>query len=122
MKIRPLDGNGDIMPVTKLEDLIEGAPAVSQVITMRMQLLYGEWWEDPELGFRVPEFLAGNARSGDVDLLAKYIASYVSDTQNVMGVENVSAVYSSHRIVFYCLAVTDEGESSVVEVDVDGIL
>jgi len=121
MIVRPLDENGDMTPIYNVNQMIEGSEAVAQVIDLRLAFLYGEWWEDETLGFRVPEFLVGNARSGDVDLLAEYIASYVSNTEGVRSVTGVESVYSNHKMTFYCSVMTDDGEETV-EVNVDGLL
>lgn len=122
MIVRPLDVHGDMMPIYDIGQMIEGTKAVAQVVDLRLNFLYGDWWEDRTLGFRVPEFLVANARSGDADLLSKYIASYISGTEGVRAVTDVEAEYSKHKITFYCLVLTDEGEKTTVEVNVDGLL
>lgn len=122
MRVRPLDANGDMMPIMSLDQMKKDAQAVAQVVDLRLQFLYGEWWEDPTIGFRVPEFLVGNARSGDTDLLAKYIASYIASTEGVMAVTDVEAECNDHKISFKCEIVTNDGETEEVEVRVDGIL
>ena len=122
MLIRPLDENGDMIPMHSLDQMIDGETAVAQVIHLRLDLEHGEWWEDESLGFRVPEFLVNGARRGDIDMLAKYIASYVSGTQDVRAVTNVTTAYSGRELIFGCTAVLEDGKSSVVEVDLSGIL
>lgn len=121
MKVRPLDSNGDYTPIYSLSQMIEGSSAVAQVVTLRLQFYNGEWWEDPDIGFLAPEFLVENARSGDVEMLGKYIASYISNTQGVSAIEDVVAEYDRHELVFHCLVLTEDGETEEVEVNVDGV-
>lgn len=121
MVVRPLDENGDMMPIYDQAQMIDGAPAVAQVVDLRLNLLHGEWWEDEEIGFRIPEFLASNARSGDVSLLAKYVASYISKTSGVLSVTNVESSYFDHVMTFRCTCIMDNGEFTPVEVNLSGI-
>lgn len=122
MIVRPLDANGDMMPIRNLDQMVDGAVAVAQVIHLRIDLEYGEWWEDETIGFRVPEFLARGVRKGDINMLAKYIASYVSETTNVRAVTEVAASFVGHTATFRCRALTDSGEQTTVEVDLSGLL
>ena len=122
MIVRPLDENGDIFPIYSIEQMIGGKEAVSQIINLRLHLLYGEWWEDRELGFRIPDLLIANARRGDVDILSKYIASYVSSTQGVAAVTGIVNTYINRKMTFLCTALTNEGKSTTLEVNLNGIL
>ena len=120
--VRPVDENGDFIPVYSLDQMLSGSDAVRQVVNLRLTFYSGEWWEDPEIGFLAPDFLVQSAMSGDVDMLGKYIAAYVANTEGVQSVEDVSATYSNHEMIFYCLVLTDDGDEEVVEVNVNGIL
>ena len=123
MVVRPMDADGDIMPVYNVDQMISGERAVSQVINLRLHFYYGEWWEDDEIGFRIPELLVDNARRGDVGLLSKYIAAYIAETQGVSEVTNVETEYYDRSMIFYCEVLTDDGETATVEVDLeDGVL
>ena len=122
MIVRPLDENGDMMPIHSADQMIKDTEAIAQVIRLRLNMLYGEWWEDETLGFRIPEILAGNARRGDVDLLSKYVAAYVSESEGVRAVTNVTATITGHELSFYCQALTTDGDTATVEVDLNGLL
>ena len=122
MLVRPLDTNGDILPAYDLAQMISGGEAVAQVINLRLKFFYGEWWEDPEMGFRIPEFLVNNVRRGDSELLAKYISAYIAATQDVKAVTNVITRYENHKVSFFCSVLTNEGEGATVEVNLDGLL
>lgn len=122
MKVRPLVGtDGDMVPVRSLRQMREGPEAVAQIIAMRIALNRGEWWEDEDIGFQIPDFLAETARQEDLNLLAKYISSFVSVSEGVTGISNISIEYENHRMVYKC-TVTTEGGSQNVEVNLDGLL
>ena len=57
MRLRPVDANGDILPVRSSGDLLSGAEAVALLVKDRLSLLRGEWWENPEMGFGILERL-----------------------------------------------------------------
>lgn len=122
MIVRPLDENGDIVPIYDINQMVAGKDAVSQIIDLRLHFMYGEWWEDRETGFRIPDLLVANARRGDIDILSKYIASYISSTEGVKAVTGIVNTYSNHRMTFYCTAITKEGKSTSLEVDLNGVL
>jgi len=122
MHVRPLDSNGDITPVYDLSQLISGSEAISQVINLRLHFLYGEWWEDEEMGFRIPDFLVANARRRDVELLAKYVSAYISETQEVRAVTGIVTGIRDHTMTFRCSVLTTEGQNASVEVNLNGIL
>lgn len=122
MRVRPLvDPNGDMVPIRSLNQMLEGPEAVAQIVAMRIGLNRGEWWEDEEAGFQVPDFLAETARRSDLDLIAKYIASYVSVSEGVDGVEGATIEYENHRAIFKCTILTNGG-SQPVEVELNGVL
>ena len=122
MIVRPLDENGDWTPIQSLDQMKSGKDAVGQIINLRLNFYYGEWWENREVGFRVPEFLFRSIRSGELSLLANYIAAYVIESEGVRGVTNVNISKDRHKVTFRCVAVTDEGKKNTVEVDLDGLV
>ena len=52
MILRPVDASGDLLPVLSSSDLLSGPEAVARLVQYRLSLLRGEWWENPENGFR----------------------------------------------------------------------
>lgn len=121
MKIRPIDENGDMMPVTSLDDLISDTPAVAQVIRHRTNMLYGEWWEDETLGFKVPRFLLDGVRSGNVGMLSQYITKFITDTPGVAAVSAAQVGFDNHKMTFESAVITGSGGTAVVEVDLNGL-
>ena len=45
--LRPVDDSGDILPVLSSSALVSGSFAVTQLVRDRLNLLSGEWWENP---------------------------------------------------------------------------
>ena len=50
MLLRPVDDSGDILPVLSSSVLVSGSLAVTQLVRDRLNLLSGEWWENPSWG------------------------------------------------------------------------
>ena len=120
MITRPLDASGDIMPVASLSQMASGAEAVGIAIRHRVSLVEGEWWEDEDLGFGIPEFL-GNARGDSgVEMLGMYVSSYIADTPEVTAV-NGSVTFENHA-VNYTASVAAGGARLETEVDLSALL
>lgn len=111
MVYRPVDNNGDMMPVTSADQMLTGVDAVMGAVHSRLRLLLGEWWEDPALGFRVPDFLfTGSRLPAGPEMLAGYISSYIGQTENVTAVTDVSAVLENRVLSYYCRIETPFGD------------
>lgn len=121
MKYRTVDANGDMMPIQTSEQLSDGAEAVALAVDARLAMLYGEWWEDRSLGFRVPRFLARTVRTHKAGMLARYISKYISRTEGVTGIVGTRAVMNDRELAFRCTILTRNGKIEQ-EVSEDGIL
>ena len=111
MVYRTLDEDGDMMPITAQSQMLIGVDAVMAAVVSRIRLLYGEWWENKELGFRVPEFLFNGVRQATGrDLLASYITSYIVDTEGVTSVQDVTTEMIDRKLKYICKVVTEYGE------------
>ena len=121
MRARPVDANGDMLPVAFADDEITGAKAVAQVAKQRLQFLYGEWWEDETEGFRILPFLEATVRRDRLQMLAKYISSYIADTEGVTSVTNDKIELVGRQATYYCVLHTGD-ETEVLEVNLDGLL
>lgn len=124
MLYRTVDENGDMMPIRKKSELSSGADAVALAVDARLAMLYGEWWEDRSLGFKVPRFLALTVRTHKANMLARYIGKYISATKGVTGLIGTQFYVSpnpGHEMEFSTTILTKEGTTSV-EVTEDGIL
>ncbi len=122
MRVRPLTGpHGDMMPVNNLNQMLEGKEAVAQIAVARICLNYGEWWEDPTLGFKVPEFLAQTAKDSDINMLVQYITSYLSQTEGVTGIIDVDVAFENRQLVYKCIMKTNQGTAQV-EVEINELV
>lgn len=121
MIVRPVDENGDMMPIQNESQMIGGAEAVAQVAKDRLAFFYGEWWEDPEMGIRIPDFLANTVREGDVSMFAKYITSYLGDTAGSRGIAGATVEYSRREMIYRATILADDG-SAGLEVDLSELL
>ena len=118
---RPVDSDGDLMPVAYAEQMESGGKAVAQVVRQRLLLYFGEWWEDEQAGFRIPQFLYEGVRSNNIQMLLKYISSYVASTDGVDSVDSAVIEISGREMTYKCLIHTGL-DSNVVEVMLDGLL
>lgn len=121
MIARPTDQNGDMIPIAYASQLLSGAKAVAQVVKQRLLLYFGEWWEDESAGFRLPQFLADGVRQENIEMLVKYISSYVAATDGVTSVDGTSIVMDGRRMFYSCVVHVGE-ETEQLEVELDGIL
>ena len=130
MITRPLDSSGDIMPVTDLSRMASGPEVVGIAIKHRCAMIEGEWWEDEELGFGIPDFLGVVRGENGADMLARYISGYIAATPDVSSVNGAVMSYSAfdkfsgkyvHKAT-YSADVMVGREKQSVEVDLDGLL
>lgn len=121
MIVRPVDENGDMMPIAYSEQMTTDSKAVAQVVRQRLLLYFGEWWEDETAGFRVPAFLADGARASNTQMLLKYISGYIANTEGVDSVSSSSVELDGRKMTYKCIVHTGT-ESEFVEVTLDGVL
>lgn len=114
MICRPVDDNGDILPVLSASALLRGAPAAAQLVRHRLALYTGEWWENPAWGNEIPEMLQeSRLTEADGQGLAAYLASYIRETPGVQEVRDVNFSVEGRRLRFACNAETDSGTVAV---------
>lgn len=114
MILRPVDSNGDVLPVLSTSDLLSGPEAVALLVKYRLSLLQGEWWENPGIGFGILELLRSSRLTADSgSSLASYITDYIRDTAGVLAVEDVSFAVSGRVFSYSCSVRTQEGSATV---------
>ena len=114
LTIRPMDDTGDILPVLTASDLLSGAPAVTALVRDRLNLLSGEWWENPAWGCEIFEMLwSGRVTEQDVPALTSYLVSYIQSTSGVVSVEDVATAVSGRRFSFSYRVVTEDGGGDI---------
>ena len=114
MILRPVDVNGDILPVLSSRALLSGPEAVARLVEYRLSLLAGEWWENAGIGFSILEMMRTSRLTEDSgSALASMITSYIRETTGVQEVEDVRFSVSGRVFSYSCSVRTEEGSASV---------
>ena len=114
MILRPADDSGDILPVLSPSDLSRGVAANALLARDRLQLLTGDWWENPAWGNAVVEMLK-ETRYTDADqrTLASYLSSYIRETPGVLDVRDVKFSLEGRQFHYSCTIETDSGTAGL---------
>ena len=84
--LRPVDASGDILPVSSSSDLLSGPEAVARLAAYKLSLLKGDWWEDPEDGFFVMEFMREERFSeANAGMFASRVTEFIRGVEGVFG-------------------------------------
>lgn len=111
---RPIDASGDILPVTAVSDLLTGIRAETQLIRDRLNLLTGDWWENPEWGNGVLELLKeSRLTETDRQILANYLSDYIRKTPGVMDVREVKCSAEGGQFRYECTVDTGAGTARI---------
>ena len=114
MLLRPVDASGDILPVLSTSALVSDPESVVLLVRDRLNLLSGEWWENPAWGCEVFEMMrAGRVTAQDVSALSSYLSSYIGTTRGVLSVEDVHTAVSGRRFTYSCRVLTEKGSGNV---------
>ena len=114
MILRPLDTSGDIMPVLSSSALLRGAEAVARLVKERLELLSGEWWENPAWGNAALDMLR-EARFTEADsrALAAYLTSYIRETPGVQEIRDVVFSTKDRELRYSCVIDTEDGSVEI---------
>ena len=111
---RPLDENGDILPVLSSGDLLRGTEAVAALVRERLNLLTGDWWENPAWGNEVLDMLQeSRLTEEEAQPLASYLSSYIRETPGVRDVVGVSFSAGDRTFRYSCTVETDTGSADI---------
>ncbi len=114
MRLRPTDSTGDILPVLNTTVLLTGAEAAAELVRCRMNLLTGEWWENPGHGCAAVNMLReGRLTAADKTALAAYLINYIRATPGVCTVDRVSASVTGRQFTYSCEIRTEDGAADV---------
>lgn len=114
MRIRPVDQNGDVLPVLHVSEMVSGASAVARLAEDRLNLLVGDWWENPAWGNEIIRMLQeGRLTEADAQSLSTYLASYVRNTSGVKEVQDEKWVLDGGRFSWECTVITEYGTMGV---------
>lgn len=114
MVIRPVDASGDILPVLSPSDVLKGVRAEKELVSERLHLLSGDWWENRSWGNMIIELLKENRYTEeDQQLLASYISSYIRETPGVQDVRDTAWSMEGRLFRFSCIVETDSGRAEI---------
>ena len=114
MVVRPVDENGDILPVSGTGDLLHGVRADSLLVSDRLNLLSGEWWENVNWGNAIIDLLKETRYTeADQQTLAGYIASYIRETPGVIDVRDTELSMEGRQFRFSCTVETENGTAEI---------
>ena len=114
MIMRPVDENSDVLPILSSLDSVKGAQAVALLVRDRLDLLAGEWWENPKKGNSILEMLQDSRLTeADQQALATYLSSYIRETDGVQEVRDVAFSIQGRRFSFSCTVETDNGSATI---------
>ena len=111
---RPADASSDILPVLSAADLLTGIRAETQLIRDRLNLLTGDWWENPEWGNGVLELLReSRLTETDRQILANYLSDYIRKTPGVVDVREVKCSFEGGQFRYECTVETGAGTARI---------
>ncbi len=114
MRLRPTDDTGDILPVQNTAALLAGTEAAAELVRCRLNLLPGEWWENPDHGCAVFRMLREDRLTAEgKTALAAYLTAYIHATPGVRAVDRVSAAVTGRQFAFSCEIRTEDGTADV---------
>ena len=114
MVVRSVDDNGDVLPVLTFSDLVKGTSAAALLVRDRLDLLAGDWWENPEKGNGLLRLLQeSRLTEADQQALANYLTSYIRETDGVQDVRDVSISTVGRQFSFSCTVVTEYGNTNI---------
>ncbi len=114
MILRPVDAAGDICPVSSSADLLSGAEAVAQLAAYKLSLLKGDWWEYPDDGFFVLEFMKEERFSeANAGMFASRVTEFIRGVEGVFEVVDVQFQMDDRVFRYSCLLLTEEGPAAL---------
>lgn len=114
MILRPVDENGDVLPVLSFADLLRDVLAVARLVKDRLELLAGDWWENLSWGNGIINMLQeSRLTEADTQALVLYLSSYIRETPGVLDVRDAVASVSGRQFSFSCTVDTEYGEAVI---------
>ena len=114
MRMRPTDENGDVLPVLHTGEMFSGALAVASLVDDRLNLLSGDWWENPSWGNEILRMLQeGRLTEADAQAVSTYLAEYVRETAGVRDVRSERWSVTGRRFGWECTVITEYGTVGV---------
>ncbi len=94
--------------------LLTGTEAAAGLVRCRLNLLTGEWWENPDHGCAAFRMLREDRLTAEgKTALAAYLTAYIHATPGVRAVDRVSASVTGRQFAFSCEIRTEDGTADV---------
>ena len=114
MFLRPADALGDVLPVLSYRDLLSGPEAVARLTAYKLSLLKGDWWEYPEDGFFVLEFMREERFSeANAGMCASQVTEFIRGVEGVFEVDDVKFETDGRVFRYSCQLLTEEGPAAL---------
>ena len=114
MILRPVDSAGDILPVLISRDVLSGPEAVARFVADKLSLLQGDWWENPDDGFFVLEFMKEERFSdANAQMFASRVTEFIRGCEGVFEVDEVSFESEGRSFRYSCRLLTEEGPATL---------
>ncbi len=113
MRLHNCDASGDWLPCRGLNENVSGPEAVLRLIDHRLNLLRGDWWENPEHGCPMLQLLQERLSEANVNTATYALATYLAETDGVISLENVRGEVQGRRYTFSADVLTGEGSFPV---------
>ena len=112
--LRPFDATGDILPVLSSRDLLSGPEAVARLVADKLSLLQGDWWENPDEGFFILEFMIEECFSeANASMFASRVMEFICGVDGVFEVDEVSFEAEGRVFRYSCRLLTEEGPAAM---------
>jgi hypothetical protein len=112
--LRPVDAAGDILPLSSSSDLLSGPEAVARLVAYELSLLKGDWWEYPEDGFFVLEFMREERFSeANAGMFASRVTEFIRGVEGVFEVDDVQFQVDGRTFRYSCQLLTKEGPAAL---------
>ena len=112
--MRPVDPDGDILPVLHTGEMFSGALAAASLVESRLELYAGDWWENSAWGNEILRMLQeGRLTQADAQAMSTYLTAYVRETPGVQDVTDVRFSVEGHRFGWECSVLTEYGKAGI---------
>lgn len=114
MKMRPIDTDKDVLPVLSSMDMLDAGEALAALIDDKLNLLLGEWWEQPSYGNAIFSMIKESRMTpSDVNTLSNYLSDFIRSTPGVLDVTNIKSSIANREFVYSCTVEYDKGTLNV---------
>ncbi len=117
MLARPVDSNGDVLPVRLHSQLLSGSQAIAVALRDYLKLFQGDWWEYSDKGNAIIDLIAvSRCTDQDAVTLRSYLTTYIMDFPGIASLSGIKAHFSGHSFVFSCNVHTENNETVLVDI------